>query len=322
MEWQTRFSALPLSTQDALPELSISLLDNFGMITMNGDDKKSYLQGQVTCDVVSLEKDQSTLGAHCDAKGKVWSVFRLFHHQDGYGMIQPKSALEVELTEIKKYAVFSKVTIEESSDIVLGVAGSKADNFIASLNEEKGDVRAINGGTAVRVADNRWLLAMNNESVPPLLESSEATLTTHELWNRFDIEAALPFVSAATQNEHIPQALNLQALGGISFTKGCYTGQETVARAKYRGINKRAMYIVKGATTADLTEQPIELERSVGENWRSVGTLLSYYQFSDDHAIGLMVLPNNLDDDTRLRLVSQPDCEWSIAELPYSLDDE
>ncbi|NMV11805.1 folate-binding Fe/S cluster repair protein, partial [Vibrio parahaemolyticus] len=69
MEWQTRFSALPLSTQDALPELSISLLDNFGMITMIGDDKKSYLQGQVTCDVVSLEQDQSTLGAHCDAKG-------------------------------------------------------------------------------------------------------------------------------------------------------------------------------------------------------------------------------------------------------------
>ena len=66
MEWQTRFSPLNLSTQDALPELSISLLDNLGMITMVGDDKKSYLHGQVTCDVVSLEKDQSMLGAHCE----------------------------------------------------------------------------------------------------------------------------------------------------------------------------------------------------------------------------------------------------------------
>ncbi|MDW1951155.1 folate-binding Fe/S cluster repair protein, partial [Vibrio sp. 812(2023)] len=74
MEWQTRFSPLNLSTQDALPELSISRLDHLGMITMVGDDKKSYLHGQVTCDVVSLEKDQSTHGAHCDAKGKVWSV--------------------------------------------------------------------------------------------------------------------------------------------------------------------------------------------------------------------------------------------------------
>ena len=100
MEWQTRFSPLNLSTQDALPELSVSLLDNLGMITMVGDDKKSYLHGQVTCDVVSLEKDQSMLGAHCDAKGKVWSVFRLFHHNDGYAMVQPKSAIEVELSLI------------------------------------------------------------------------------------------------------------------------------------------------------------------------------------------------------------------------------
>lgn len=322
MEWQTRFSPLNLSTQDALPELSISLLDNLGMITMIGDDKKSYLHGQVTCDVVSLEKDQSMLGAHCDAKGKVWSVFRLFHHNDGYAMVQPKSAIEVELKEIKKYAVFSKVTIEESSDVVLGVAGENADAFISTLNADSGDVRTVEGGTAVKVASNRWLLALTVEAAQSLVEDSKATLTTHELWTRFDIEAALPYVAADAQNEHIPQALNVQALGGISFTKGCYTGQETVARAKYRGTNKRAMYIVKGATAEALGESAIELERSVGENWRSVGALLTHYQFSDNQAMGLIVLPNNLDDDTRLRLVAQPECEWEIAALPYSLDDE
>ncbi|UQA50184.1 tRNA-modifying protein YgfZ [Vibrio sp. ED002] len=322
MEWQTRFSPLNLSTQDALPELSISLLDNLGMITMVGDDKKSYLHGQVTCDVVSLEKDQSMLGAHCDAKGKVWSVFRLFHHNDGYSMVQPKSAIEVELKEIKKYAVFSKVTIEESSDVVLGVAGKNADAFISTLNADSGDVRAIEGGTAVKVALNRWLLALTAEATQSLVEDSQATLTTHELWTHFDIEAALPYVAADAQNVHIPQALNVQALGGISFTKGCYTGQETVARAKYRGTNKRAMYIVKGVTVETLSEGAIELERSVGENWRSVGALLTHYQFSDNQAMGLIVLPNNLDDDTRLRLVDQPECEWEIAALPYSLDDE
>ncbi|MGR5447328.1 tRNA-modifying protein YgfZ [Vibrio jasicida] len=322
MEWQTRFSPLNLSTQDALPELSISLLDNLGMITMIGDDKKSYLHGQVTCDVVSLEKDQSMLGAHCDAKGKVWSVFHLFHHNDGYSMVQPKSAIEVELKEIKKYAVFSKVTIEESSDVVLGVAGENADAFISTLNADSGDVRAIEGGTAVKVALNRWLLALTAEAAQSLVEDNQATLTTHELWTRFDIEAALPYVAADAQNEHIPQALNVQALGGISFTKGCYTGQETVARAKYRGTNKRAMYIVKGVTVETLSEGAIELERSVGENWRSVGALLTHYQFSDNQAMGLIVLPNNLDDDTRLRLVDQPECEWEIAALPYSLDDE
>ncbi|MDF4876512.1 folate-binding Fe/S cluster repair protein, partial [Vibrio parahaemolyticus] len=70
------------------------------------------------------------------------------------------------------------------------------------------------------------------------------------------------------------------------------------------------------------SDEPIELERSVGENWRSVGALLNHYQFSDNHAIGLIVLPNNLDEDTRLRLVAQPECEWTIESLPYRLDDE
>lgn len=218
--------------------------------------------------------------------------------------------------------MFSKVTIEESSDVVLGVAGENADAFISTLNANSGEVRTVEGGTAVKVALNRWLLALTAEAAQSLLEDSQATLTTHELWTRFDIEVALPYVAADAQNEHIPQALNVQALGGISFTKGCYTGQETVARAKYRGTNKRAMYIVKGATAEALGEGAIELERSVGENWRSVGALLTHYQFSDNQAMGLIVLPNNLDDDTRLRLVTQPECEWEIAALPYSLDDE
>ncbi|MDF2154110.1 tRNA-modifying protein YgfZ [Vibrio sp. CAU 1672] len=322
MEWQNRFAPLNLTAHNPLPDLSVSLLDNFGMITVVGDDKKSYLQGQLTCDVVSLEQQQSTLGAHCDAKGKVWSTFRLFHHRDGYAMLQAKSAIDVELHEIKKYAVFSKVTIEESNDVILGVAGISADTFVTTLSEESGDVRKINGGTAVKVASNRWLIAVTEEAAQALIENHQATLTSRELWTRFDIEAGLPVLPAAAQNEHIPQALNLQVLGGISFTKGCYTGQETVARAKYRGINKRAMYIVQGTTQEPLGQAQVELERSIGENWRSVGTLLAHYQFSDNQAIGLIVLPNNLEADTRLRIVGQPESNWVIAPLPYSLNDE
>ncbi|HAS24528.1 MAG TPA: folate-binding Fe/S cluster repair protein, partial [Vibrio sp.] len=143
------------------------------------------------------------------------------------------------------------------------------------------------------------------------------------LWQYHEILDAQPNLSKAEQNEHIPQALNLQAIGGISFSKGCYTGQETVARAKYRGMNKREMRIVSGTTSDVLSlENTIELERSVGENWRGAGRLLNVYQFANNQAIGLMVLPNNLDDDVQLRLTAQPDQTWNILPLPYSLDDE
>ncbi|MEK6214466.1 MAG: tRNA-modifying protein YgfZ, partial [Vibrio fluvialis] len=285
MDWKNTFSPLSVNASDTLPELMLTYLDSWGAITMVGADKKSYLQGQVTCNVVTLASDQSTFGAHCDAKGKVWSVFRLFHHHDGYAMFQPQSAIEAELRELKKYAIFSKVEIAESQDIALGVMGVQAQAYIDRLSDSQGDVRAIQGGTAVRISDLRWLLFVTPETAEQLATSTDATKVDATLWTRFDIEEAIPVIERADQNEHIPQAVNVQAVGGISFTKGCYTGQETVARAKYRGINKRAMYIVAGDVTQALTNSDAqEMERSVGENWRSAGRLIAHYTFADNTA--------------------------------------
>ena len=323
MDWKNTFQPLTHTQNDTLPELMMTHISDWGAITMVGDDKKSYLQGQVTCDVVQLASDESTLGAHCDAKGKVWSIFRLFHHNDGYALLQPQSAIDVELHEIKKYAVFSKVTIEQTEDVVLGIMGAQADSYIDTLSEERGNVRAIKGGSAVKIADSRWALLITAEAAQALVESSSAEKVSEAIWQYFEIMDAQPKLSAVEQNEHIPQALNLQAIGGISFTKGCYTGQETVARAKYRGMNKREMRIISGTTEQPLSlDSAIELERSVGENWRGAGRLLNVYQFSDNTAIGLIVLPNNLDDDVKLRLTSQPDQQWAIQSLPYSLEEE
>ncbi|EGQ9729144.1 tRNA-modifying protein YgfZ [Vibrio cholerae] len=323
MDWQNRFSVLNLSSHDPLPELMLTHLTGWGTITLVGADKKAYLQGQVTCNVVSLQEQQVTFGAHCDAKGKVWSVFRLFHHHDGYAMFQPQSAMEVELRELKKYAIFSKVTIAESSDIALGVMGSQADAWIDSVSETTGDVRRIAGGTAVRMSPQRWLLLVNAEQAEQYVNAWQGLHVEQSLWTRMDIEEAVPVVTQTAQNEHIPQALNVQAVDGISFTKGCYTGQETVARAKYRGINKRAMYIVKGNLSAPLSQdEPVVLERAVGENWRSAGALLTHYRFTDSIAIGLIVLPNDLEHDVELRLAAQPDTRWHIQPLPYSLSEE
>lgn len=323
MNWKTTFAPLSVNASDTLPELMLTHLDSWGAITMVGADKKNYLQGQVTCNVVTLTADQSIFGAHCDAKGKVWSVFRLFHHRDGYAMFQPKSAIEAELRELKKYAIFSKVEIAESPDIALGVIGTQAQAYIDRLSDAQGDVRAIDGGTAVRISEQRWLLLVNEQTAEQLATNTDATRVDATLWTRFDIEDAIPVIERADQNEHIPQAVNVQAVDGISFTKGCYTGQETVARAKYRGINKRAMYIVSGNVTTPLSDSDAhEMERSVGENWRSAGRLMAHYTFADNTAMGLIVLPNNLEEGTELRLTAQPSTRWTIQPLPYSLDDE
>ena len=279
------FDRIPLSSGDALPSLALIDLSNWALITLIGDDKKSYLHGQVTCDVVGLAADQSTLAGHCDAKGKLRTVFRLFHHNDGYGFLQRRSIMDTQLPELKKYAIFSKVDIEASNDILLGLAGHEADAQIAQLFGGEGDVRAVEGGTAVKIDNQRWLLALTADAAGDIANklAGTAVLSDDTLWDLFDILAAIPRVDAATELEFIPQAMNLQALDGISFTKGCYTGQETVARAKYRGINKRAMYIVSGPAE-QCPQAGDSLERSVGENWRKGGTIVAGYQFADNQA--------------------------------------
>ncbi|WEM42741.1 tRNA-modifying protein YgfZ [Photobacterium sp. DA100] len=315
------FDRIPLSSGDSLPSLALIDLSNWALVTLIGDDKKSYLHGQVTCDVVGLAADQSTLAGHCDAKGKLRTVFRLFHHNDGYGFLQRRSVMATQLPELKKYAIFSKVDIEASSDVLLGIAGSEADAQIAQLFGGEGDVRAVNGGTAVKIDSQRWLLALHADAAGDIANKLAATavLSDDSLWDLYDIRAAFPRVDAATELEFIPQAVNLQALGGISFTKGCYTGQETVARAKYRGINKRAMYIVSGPAEHG-PQAGDSLERSVGENWRKGGTIVAGYQFTDGQATALVVLPNDLDEGTTFRLAEGEDV-WHLQALPYSLDD-
>lgn len=323
MDWQNTLTPLAVTANDSLPPLMLTHLASWGTIIISGNDKKAYLQGQVTCNVVTLEPTQSTLGAHCDAKGKVWSVFRLFHHHDGYAMFQPLSAIEAELRELKKYAIFSKVNISQSQDVALGVMGEQAEQYINTLTADEGEVRLIDGGSAIKISSQRWLLLVSEQTAQQLMTQSEALKVTEETWTRFDIEEAVPVLGQADQNEHIPQAVNLQAFNGISFNKGCYTGQETVARAKYRGINKRAMYILQGNIEQPLSnDQPIMIERSVGENWRSAGQLMVHYTFADNTAIGLIILPNNLEPETEFRLASQPNTRWFMQALPYSLTDE
>ncbi|WP_297479460.1 tRNA-modifying protein YgfZ [uncultured Photobacterium sp.] len=323
--WSTQhtFTPFALSTTDSLPDLAMINLSGWGMVTLVGPDSKSYLQGQLTCDVVSLSADKSTFAGHCDAKGKLRTIMRVFHYQNGYGLVQRQSVMATQLPELKKYAVFSKTEITQSSAIILGLTGTQAQTTIDNHFNGDADVRHNDTATAIKVDNARWLIITTAEQADSVITTlaPTATLTTTDLWNLYDIKAAMPRIDNATELEFIPQAVNLQAVDGISFKKGCYTGQETVARAKYRGINKRAMYIVTGAATL-CPQAGDALERSVGENWRKGGTVICGYHYADDQAIALVVLPNDLDDDSQFRFATTPDALWHKLDLPYDLNAE
>lgn len=320
MNWKTGLGPLENSRYDESSfDFSLARLDSWGIICVQGQHCQSYLQGKITCDVISLEKNSFTFGAQCNANGKVCSVFRLFHHNGGYALAQPKSLISVGLHELKKYALFSKVEIASSSEPVLALFGSMATQFIDTVTETRGDVRRIDGGTAINTGPHTWMVIAGNEAiVENLVTRCSPRVVPEANWLYREIVSGVPILTRQQQFEYTPQALNLQIIGGISFKKGCYLGQEVVARARYRGTNKRSLYALEGELAKPV--EPVEIERSTtGEHWRSAGKLMNLVKVSRDRWMGQLVLPNHLDSDTLFRSGSQHTV-WHRLALPYSAE--
>ncbi|WP_277054164.1 tRNA-modifying protein YgfZ [Pseudoalteromonas marina] len=291
------------------------------LISLTGADKLSYLHGQITQDLNKLTNSNFLWTGHCSAKGKLWGVFKLFSHQGSYYLSGSSAEVEQSLVELKKYAVFAKVDISASSNRLFGLIGDDLSTVLTELGIAFDDniiACDFDTGKALKLADNRVLLMVNSQFAIP---DSVLTLDNDAPWQQAAILAGEPQLSSDAIGEYVPQMVNLQAIGGISFKKGCYTGQETVARMKYLGKNKRAMYIVSGQSESMLDEP--ELEVQLGENWRRAGKLIAQ-SFNEKTNIltGLVVLPNDTETTQVLRAKHAPEVELSILPLPYSLDDE
>lgn len=184
-------------------------LTQYQLIEVQGADVEKYLQGQLTSDVVRLASGATTLTAHCDPKGKMNAIYRLFKvSSEQFFLLVKKDILSSGLDALKKYAVFSKVSFDLRDWQIIGVIGEKCGKITPHFSLEIDEQRSI---------------LLNETELPVNFNGDE------KIWEVADIQAGLPNLSPQTQNEFIPQALNLQAVEqAISFTKGCYIGQETV----------------------------------------------------------------------------------------------
>lgn len=272
-------------------------LDQYRLIEISGADSEKYLQGQLTCDVTKLAIDTHTLTSHCDPKGKISALFRLYRASDTqFFAIMPTDLLPEALDQLKKYAVFSKVEFRECEQALF--ATNCFDT--AQKREENSTVLTINDRFIA------WNVMWQTDS--------EAALNDYA-----DILAGNPLLYKANQFELIPQAVNLQMLEqAISFTKGCYIGQETVARAKYRGANKRAMFNLVG--DCDRAEFQLDIggavELQLGENWKQTGTILSGALLNGKLWLQV-VLNKEIDPKSRFQYNG---IALSVAPLPYEIE--
>ena len=228
-------------------------LSHLGLIAASGNETVSFLQGQFTNDVQQVTAQHSQLTAYCNPKGRMLASMRLFRREDRYFLSLPRSVLEPTLKRLRMFVLRSDVTLEEASDEMarFGLAGPDAESLLgARLPTLPANVDEVVQHAQLSVIRIPGLQARFEIHGPPseltalwqTLHADGATPVGHPAWSWLDTVAGVPTVVPETVEAFVPQMANLHSLGGISFTKGCYTGQEVVARMHYLGKLKRRMY--------------------------------------------------------------------------------
>jgi tRNA-modifying protein YgfZ len=225
-------------------------LTQLGLIEARGADAAAFLQGQLSNDVRKVAPEQAQLSSYNSPKGRMLAVLHLLRRDDAFLLELHADLLAAVLKRLKMYVLRSQVTLTAVADrALLGLAGPQAAKALADAGLPAPAaplVCAWAGDTAVvrRLgATPRFTILVpiaRREALWGQL-TADAHAGTPEDWRRLDIEAGLPTVYPETQDRFVAQMCNLDALGGISFDKGCYTGQEIIARVHYRGAVKRHM---------------------------------------------------------------------------------
>ena len=224
---------------DEIPIGGVCRLADRGVIRAGGADAATFLQGQLTNDVASLAAGSSRLAGFCSAKGRLQASFIVSRPGDDEFLLScPTSVLVPTLKRLSMFVLRAKCKLSDASDemALFGVAGPAATAMLGDAAVWQRRQHA--GASAIRLPDaaglRRALLA-----APVGVDVAAAPALPLATWRWLEVESGIVAIEAATVDRFVPQMVNFELVGGVDFQKGCYPGQEVVARSQYRGTTKR-----------------------------------------------------------------------------------
>lgn len=300
----THFSEQPAPTMNQTFLIDLSQL---AMIQISGKDASAFLQSQFTNDVRQINATQSHLSAWCSPKGRVIVNFRLFQRQAVYYyMVLPQESVTTVLERLRKYVLRADVKMAVTADLLCsGLAGELSSQILShclghSLSEMPLHAVFTEADTTIiKVAESppRYLIISEIMGLKKLWNCAIATALPvgSATWQLLDILAGIPQVVAATTEEFVPQMINLQTLDGVNFKKGCYPGQEVVARMQYLATHKRQMFLLKAhnATTVPLPGDLLYTDAN-----ESIGKIVNAEAIPEGGYAALAVLPAEQSTET------------------------
>ena len=229
----------------------IACLADRGLIRFAGADAQSFLHNQLSCDVNSLQPGQAQYGSYNTPKGRMLASFLLWRGGADYYMQLPRTLAEPIRKRLSMYILRSKVKATDVSSeyVVFGLAGAAAaaalKPWFQNLPPAPLTLTTAQDMSLLRLATDRFeiVVAANRAAEIQDALGKSATLVASAVWDSLDIRAGIPYITPATQEQFVPQMANLDLIGGVSFSKGCYPGQEIVARMHNLGRLKQRMYL-------------------------------------------------------------------------------
>lgn len=303
-------------------------LSHRGLILAEGDDAMTFLQGQLTNDIAQVNSHRAQLSGYCTPQGRLLAVFRIFLRNHVFHMELPRSLLEPTLERLRKYVLMSRVRLEYGGECLvrIGYAAPEGDAELAEAlpaapPSQPFETLETDDFMVLRLPGPvpRFVIYGQSPAMEKLwtLLDVRAAPVGRQVWDRLDILAGLPDIEPQTVEAFLPQAVNLDLLDGVSFKKGCYTGQEIVARLHYRGKVKRRMRRVHvQADTPPPPGTPI-----LGRNRQAAGSIVLAAPSPEGGCDALAVLAND-QINAPLCLKADGEPALDILQLPYALPEE
>lgn len=303
-------------------------LSQLGLLRISGEDAETFLQGQLSNDVSVLDDKQSQLSSYCSPKGRILASFRLYRANDEFYLLIPADTLAATQKRLRMFVLMSKVTIEDISDefIRIGISGENANKALQQLslpmpaNENGMAISTSIHVLAIPGEQPRYILIGATTDMQDTWNHLQQHLPAkgYNHWNLVDIKQGIPCIVAATVDAFVPQMVNLHAINGVSFSKGCYPGQEIVARMHYLGKLKRRMYRAH-VQTKQVPKPGDALFSADSNSGQGAGQIVMAAALADDQYEVLAVMQIKARDGGDLRLFNNQGPKLEPRELPYSV---
>ena len=306
-------------------------LEHLCCYEVSGEDARSFLQGQLTNDIEAISESRGQLSSYCTPKGRMLAIFYICPTQNKYLIIIRKDIAESVMKRLQMFVLRSKVTIEPSSDdrVLFGVAGTSIDSILKVLNiaspEKEYDVTSSENVLCMKIPGivPRCMLIGDASlaTTTTQLENDATATQSFSYWQWLDIVSGIPSVSASTQESFVPQMTNMELIDGVSFSKGCYPGQEIVARLHYLGNASRRMYRIEAHTDTEINPGD-DIYLTATEPNQAIGNIVTAIKESTDKIAALAVLRIEAAQQNKLAIGSPDGIPATVMPLPYDIPTE